>query len=240
MTDFYKIEINGQQFESAYLVYIVKLTSANYGQYFYIGQTGDRHYLSARPAFRRLAGHMSDKGSSTENQIYRQIVSKILGIERATEKGKFDNRTKEEVSAFLTKCKMEMYAYPITDFTFDISFENHKLNRQLTEKIENELISYFTINIGEERILNKKMPKNQTNCFDPLTLNIIKHIIQISMINQILPDEKYAAICKKMQAVVEKLENNLQMPEDEFLKTLKEYGDFGKELEEYVGKRSKA
>lgn len=36
--DYFKIEIDGRQFKSAYLVYIVKLISETHGVYFYVGQ----------------------------------------------------------------------------------------------------------------------------------------------------------------------------------------------------------
>jgi hypothetical protein len=174
--DFFKIELDGRQFKSAYLVYIVRLTSDTHGQYFYVGQTGDRHYLTARPAFRRLAGHLSDQGNSTENQIYRQIAVKILGIESAKEKRPFDNGTKDAVTTFLTNCKIEMYVYPLASFLSNSELASHKLNRQLTERIENELINYFIGQFGLEKILNKKFTVTNSKTFDKLTSDIINHL----------------------------------------------------------------
>ncbi len=174
--DFFKIEIDGRQFKSAYLVYIVRLTSVTHGQYFYVGQTGDRHYLTARPAFRRLAGHLSDQGNSTENQIYRQIAVKILGIDSAKEKRPFDNNTKDAVTTFLTNCKIEMYVHPLANFSSNSNLDNHKLNRQLTERIENELINYFIGQFGVEKILNKKFTVTKSTAFDSLTSDIINHL----------------------------------------------------------------
>lgn len=173
--NFFKIEIDGRQFKSAYLVYIVRLASATHGQYFYVGQTGDRHYSSARSAFRRLAGHLSDQGKSTENQIYRQIAVKILGIESAKEKQPFDNNTKAAVTTFLTNCKIEMFIHPLADFSSNSNPENHNFNRHLTEKIENELINYFIRHFGVEKILNKKFTATKSEKFDNLTYDIIDH-----------------------------------------------------------------
>lgn len=173
---FFKIEIDGQQFEQAYLVYVVKLSSQNYGDFFYIGQTGDRNYLTARPAFRRLAGHFSDQGHSTENQIYRQIAFKILNIESASKKQTFDKQTKDKVSSFLSNCKIEMFVHPLSKFLLDTNVTNHKSNREFSEIIENELINYFVQLVGESRLLNKKIPKTNTVEFNRKTIEIINYI----------------------------------------------------------------
>lgn len=173
--NFFKIEIDGRQFKTAYLVYIVKLKSKTHGDYYYIGQTGDRNYESARPAFRRLAGHFSDQGHSTENQIYRQIAVKILGIQEASDKQKFEPKIKESVTNFLTQSKIEMFVHPLVDFLSNTDPDSHKTNRMLTEKIENELLNYFKKQFGEERLLNKKLPKDKTLVFDSITTDILKH-----------------------------------------------------------------
>ena len=131
INDFFKIEIDGRQFKAAYLVYIVKITSQNLGNFYYVGQTGDRNYVTARPAFRRLAGHLSDQGSSTENQIYRQIAFKILRIDAASAKNTFDKKTKDAVSDFLSSCKIEMLVYPLANYSSNTDSDSHKLNREL-------------------------------------------------------------------------------------------------------------
>ena len=174
--DFFKIEIDGRQFKTAYLVYIVKLTSQSRGPFYYVGQTGDRNYMTARPAFRRLAGHFSDQGYSTENQIYRQIAVKILGIDAASAKQTFDQQTKDTVSDFLSSCKIEMFVHPLANFLSNADLDSHKSNRQLTEKIENELINYFIQQFGKERLLNKKLPKSEALQFDHITTDIINYI----------------------------------------------------------------
>ena len=174
--EFFKIEIDGQQFKSACLVYIVKVKSEIHGEYFYVGQTGDRYHLSARPAFRRLAGHLSDQGKSTENQIYRQIAVKILQLNGAQLKVKFDIKTKDEVTEFLSKSKVEMYVYPLANFLSNVDPAYHKENRRLTERIENDLINYFNEHFGSEKILNQKFKEKKPELFDSLTLEIIDHL----------------------------------------------------------------
>ena len=174
--DFFKIEIDGKQFNSAYIVYVVKLTSNSHGEYFYVGQTGDRHYKTARPAFRRLAGHLSDQGYSTENQIYRQIAVKILEIDKAKEKRTFDNDIKDAVTKFLTNSKIEMYVHPLATFSSNSDEKKHIENRIMVEKIENELINYFIKHYGINKILNKKFKVAKYEEFDNITNEIINHI----------------------------------------------------------------
>lgn len=73
------LELQGEQFRRAYLLYIVEICHGK-EKYYYVGQTGDNRYITARPAFRRLAAHFEDTGNSTQNQVYRYIVGTILGI----------------------------------------------------------------------------------------------------------------------------------------------------------------
>jgi hypothetical protein len=160
VNEFFKIEIEGRQFKKAYLIYIVKLTSSNlnFGEYYYIGQTGDRNHFTARPAFRRLAGHFSDQGNSTENQIYKAIVSVILN--KNYSKGMpFDPDVKNSVTEFLINSTIEMFVYPIKAFSESDSKEDHETNRKNVEKIETELIHHFIETYGKESVLNKKIPK---------------------------------------------------------------------------------
>ena len=74
-----KIVIDGkEQFKQAYLIYIIEIDHNNSDKYYYIGQTGDRNYKSARPPFLRLAGHLSTQEKTTENQLYKGIAEQIL------------------------------------------------------------------------------------------------------------------------------------------------------------------
>ena len=79
------LELLGEHFRRQYLLYIIKISHGE-DEYFYVGQTGDNRYTTARPAFRRLAGHFEDSGQSTQNQIYRYIACDILKIEEASNK----------------------------------------------------------------------------------------------------------------------------------------------------------
>ena len=49
----------------------------------------------------------------------------------------------------------------------------------------------------------------------------------------VTPEENYDAICQEMKKIVEELDNNPNMPEDQFRNIQKRYGRLGKMLEEY-------
>lgn len=175
--DYFKINIEGQQqFKSSYLLYIVEIINKNTGHYFYIGQTGDRNAITARSAFRRLAGHFSDQGHSRENQVYRQIAEKILKDNNVTKKGVFPPIIKKKVSDFLTNSKVKMHAFPILDFSGSETKLQHKNNRRFLEKIEKEVIKKIMKINGTDRILNKRLLLSDSKP-DKNINDIIKKII---------------------------------------------------------------
>lgn len=169
----FKIEIEGQQFTSNYLVYVVIINSSEYGKLYYVGQTGDRNHLTARPAFRRLAAHFDDQGRSTQNQIYRAIAVQILGIKDAkSNKIVFDKDTKIKVASMLSKSKIQMNVFPVAKFENETTKEEHDINRKFSEKIEDELMSYMIQN--GFTLLNLRLPKTFKSIFDSTTLKIIQ------------------------------------------------------------------
>lgn len=155
--EYYEIKINGRDFKKSYLIYIVKLKH-NKSDYFYVGQTGDRNHKTARPAFRRLAAHLSDIGKSTENQIYRRIARQILKLE-FKDNEKFSNELKEKVSVFLTESKITMSVFPIKDFDSQIEDLVHINNRKYVEDIEKALIRKMVDEFTTSNVLNIKQEK---------------------------------------------------------------------------------
>ena len=90
----FSLKLEGQHFKRQYLLYIIEITHGN-DKHYYVGQTGDHNYTTARPAFRRLAGHLEDLGGSTQNQIYRFIAEIVLEFSEAGQKNsKFDEKIK--------------------------------------------------------------------------------------------------------------------------------------------------
>ena len=151
----FEIKIDGKQFEKYYLIYVIIINHNEKGKYYYVGQTGDRCYKTARPAFRRLAGHFSDIGQSTENQVYRQIIEKIL--KKNIEKNmKFEDKIKNSVTKFLIDCEIKMKVFPIIKYESSISEKKHKENTMYVENIEKIVIKSLCSTINTERLLNKK------------------------------------------------------------------------------------
>ena len=132
------LSLNGTYFKRQYLVYVVEVVHNN-ERFYYIGQTGDNRYVTARPVFRRLAAHLEDVGTSTQNQIYRFIAKDILGITKAAEKrSAFDEHTKQMVEKYLTNSIIVMHAYPLQPFMASVKHAEHlEIVRKVTlfEKI---------------------------------------------------------------------------------------------------------
>lgn len=118
------IELPGAQFRRAYLLYVIEVCR-DQERYFYIGQTGDNNYITARPAFRRLSGHLDDTGQSTQNQVYRYVAEKILGYEEAESKAAFTEKVKQAVEDFLVGSTVRMHIYQVHPFDPVVTRANH-------------------------------------------------------------------------------------------------------------------
>jgi len=168
------LSLDGQHFKRQYLLYIIEIIHENDCHY-YIGQTGDHNYITARPAFRRLAGHLEDTGRSTQNQIYRYLAVRELGILEADRKGSnFDEKTKQAVEDFLITSTIRMHVYSLQGFVPGIEHKKHlEIVRKVT-LLEQIVITLF-MNNGK-RIANKKIPKSlmEKECPYPEILKRIK------------------------------------------------------------------
>ena len=120
MSDF-TIELTGQQFRRAYLLYVVEVAHNERGSYYYVGQTGDNRYVTARPAFRRLSGHFQDSGHSTENQVYRYIATRVLGHEEAERREALTETVKQSVEDLLVGSTVRMHIYRVVSFKHGVS-----------------------------------------------------------------------------------------------------------------------
>lgn len=136
------IELPGAQFRRAYLLYIIEICHDR-ERYFYIGQTGDNRYITARPAFRRLSGHLEDTGQSTQNQVYRYIATKILGYEEAESKTAFSEKVKQAVEDFLVGSTVRMHAYRAQPFNPFVSSANHLATVKKVSLLEKFVVEAF-------------------------------------------------------------------------------------------------
>jgi hypothetical protein len=165
--------LEGKHFQRQYLLYIVEITHGN-DKYYYVGQTGDNNYITARPAFRRLAGHLEDVGRSTQNQIYRYLAVEILGISEAARKDStFDEKIKQAVEDYLVGSTVKMYVYSLQPFIPDIEHSQHlKIVRRVTlfEKIVIGLLLTHSKTIANK---NVALPPEDAECPYPQVLNQI-------------------------------------------------------------------
>lgn len=173
------LTLEGKHFRRHYLLYIVEIVHQN-EKHYYIGQTGDTHAKTARPAFRRLAGHLRDRGRSTENQVYRYLAERVLGHKEAADKnGNFDEKTKQEVEDYLVDSTVRMHVYILQDFPPDIDHEDHLANVRNVTLFEKMVINLFKAN--QKKLANKKsfhIPEGAT-CPYPDILTRIKDDFQI-------------------------------------------------------------
>jgi len=168
------LTLEGKHFQRQYLLYIVEITHGN-DKYYYVGQTGDNNYKTARPAFRRLAGHLEDVGWSTQNQIYRYLAVDVLGISEAARKDStFDEKKiKQAVEDYLVGSTVKMYVYSLQPFIPDIEHSQHlKIVRKVTlfEKIVIGLLLTHSKTIANK---NVALPPEGAECPYPQVLNQI-------------------------------------------------------------------
>ncbi len=171
------LELTGEHFRRRYLLYIIRLTHKK-DNYYYIGQTGDTRVITARPVFRRLAAHLSDRKGS-ENQVYQYIAHDILNLPADEGKDKpYSENTKCGVEKYLIDSKVTMYAYQLEPFSLSISREKHKITRRKTQRIERQVISIFSNN--GKKLVNKKIKHVPlVDCPYPKILKQVKKDFQI-------------------------------------------------------------
>ena len=166
-----RIELPGAQFRRAYLLYVIE-TRHSKEQYFYVGQTGDNNYITARPAFRRLSGHMEDTGQSTQNQVYRYIAADIIGHKAANSKSSFPEGVKQDVEDFLVNSTVLMHIYKVKPFKPNVSRHNHLRDVRAITLMEKYVMASF-LEAGRS-LMNKRILKPIGACPYPKLLARIR------------------------------------------------------------------
>lgn len=162
------IELSGAQFQRAYLLYVVEVCHDE-GKYYYIGQTGDNKYTTARPAFRRLAGHLQDSSGSTQNQVYQYIASNIYGY---AGRGEFPERLKQQVEEFLVGSTVRMHVYKVEPFDPTVDHEKHLDTVRTVSLLERHVIQTFLT--ARKTVMNKKVTAPIEPCLYPNLLARIR------------------------------------------------------------------
>jgi hypothetical protein len=151
------LTLEGQHFRRQYLLYIIEIIHGN-DKHYYIGQTSDHNYLTARPAFRRLAGHLEDSGRSTQNQVYRYLAASVLEFSEADNKSEnFTEKIKQAVEDYLVHSTINMHVYSLQEFPPDIERETHLTNVRKVMLFEKIVIDLFRKQ--ERKIANKKLSR---------------------------------------------------------------------------------
>ncbi len=166
-----RIELPGAQFKRAYLLYVIEICHGQ-ERYFYVGQTGDNSYVTARPAFRRLSGHLDDTGQSTQNQVYRYIAADILGHEEATSKTVFTEKLKQDVEDFLVDSTVLMHIYQVQPFKSGVTRAHHLTAVKAVSLLEKYVIIAFRD--SGRPLMNRVISKPTEACPYPQLLDQIR------------------------------------------------------------------
>lgn len=147
------LTISGTFFRSGYAVYVVEIThKATAKKYYYLGQTGDAHYLTARSPFYRMSGHFDYGEKSTQNQIFKGLC-KLLGIEKTED----PRKKREAVETFLVEADIRYHVFRLHDFSYrNKDNDTHQRLRHNTLSVETALLRRFRERYGDA-LLNSKL-----------------------------------------------------------------------------------
>ena len=137
-----KLQLNydSEWFTSRYYVYVIKIEVAK-DIYYYVGQTGDRHFIAARSPFYRLWGHFNPYNlkKGTDSQLMSSLFKRKIFRKKEGE----SNRLTIDRALARKDAIIKAQFYPIEDFANDntqISKDNHRKKRLYVEEIEKGVI----------------------------------------------------------------------------------------------------
>ncbi len=133
----FEISFSSNWYNAGYYVYVLKSVHLTKGTFYYVGQTGDRHYRAARSPFYRLLAHFNPYSiKATDAQLRNGLIAKGL-IETPTKEKNIRICMEEAIAS--EKVKINAKFYKILDFN---GF-GHKENRNHVEAVETALINLF-------------------------------------------------------------------------------------------------
>lgn len=172
-----EISFNSEWFKSGYYVYVITIVHKTKGNYYYIGQTGDRKHTAARSPFYRLMGHFNPYNikKGTDMQLVAGLIKYGL-IEKPCELKNARICIEEAIESESIKIKADYYT--ISDF----DSTNHKVKRIFAEEVELALINNFRnadLKLFNDfnKIGDRKVIKNQD------AINIAERIFNRNMIS---------------------------------------------------------
>jgi len=167
-----EINFDSEWFQSGYYVYVISITHVSKGNYYYVGQTGDRKHVSARSPFYRLMGHFNPYNlkNGTDSQLIKGLINNNL-IELPS-----DNKSTRiciEEAIQNKSIIINPTYFKISDF----DKADHSSKRENVEEIESALIKLFSdkklrlfnnpTKIGSQKnVSNTESIKKAKNIFD--------------------------------------------------------------------------
>lgn len=121
------IDVPSSWLSQGYYVYVAKIV-VNGQLFYYIGQTGDGHYHTARGPLYRMSGHLAKSDSSTQNQL-------IKGLQ--------NNFPNTDIETILQNTAIQYTFFKIADYDAKDTKEQHQTKRLSTLCIERLLIFRF-------------------------------------------------------------------------------------------------
>lgn len=137
--DFDLIELNGNLLVSKYGVYIVRIEHGEADIFYYVGQTGDAKYITARSSFYRLAAHLS-YGKSTQNQVYAALQKRT------------DITDRYAFERWLEDASIKMYFFKVSDFQ---NLTESTENKEIHIRKRRETLALETALLEKGRSMNK-------------------------------------------------------------------------------------
>ena|ERR1700758_693933 len=152
-------------FKAGYSVYLIVLTNNN-EHYYYIGQTGDRHHLSARPIYYRISGHLGYADSSSENQFVKGLQNKKPNL-----------TNKHLLFEFINKSEINIHYVMLNEFVEGIERPAHREKVVEVEELEQFLINKFKSRPNYFLLNKKVIPKSAIP--SSILIERIKPLLQI-------------------------------------------------------------
>lgn len=170
-----ELNYNSEWFASGYYVYVIKIEVGK-DIFYYVGQTGDRHFIAARSPFYRLWGHFNPYNlkKGTDSQLMSNLFKRKIFCRKDGE----SNRLTIDRALAKKDAIISAQFYPIEDFVNDntqISKDSHKQKRVFVEEIEKGVIE----GLGYQVVFNDVNKKGfQKIMVSPKARKISNQILQ--------------------------------------------------------------
>jgi len=98
------------------------------------------------------------RNRSKQNQLYRYIAETLLNYPPRIKTEDYTPSEKSGINNFLSNSIVKMYNYPIIDFDYMATKEQHQFQRQKVLQFEKEIINLFKY--ANKELINRSTPPN--------------------------------------------------------------------------------